>query len=550
MDRAGPRDRREDVRNQRLAWISRLDPSARTVTGWLLLACAVLYFCLFDGVTSFGLVGPDEPRYAAIARDMAASGDWVTPRLNGEPWFEKPILYYWVAATGYRLLGDGELAARLPSGLGGLVTALALAWLAARTYEPATAAIVLLLYPTTIAAIAFGRAATTDMLFAAALALTMAAAYPLMVTEPGTSRWRWQTAFGAALGLAVLAKGPAGIILTGGSVALWVLATRRWTALLAVAHVWTIASFAIVALPWYVLCALRNPEFVPTFLVLHNFQRFVTPVFQHERPFWYLGGVLILGMAPWTSLVGNAAWRGIRVVKTGRWIASPALFFACWAAFPLLFFSISKSKLPGYVLPTVPALALLLSHAMAKAIEEDGDEIRWLFGGIAAALFAIAGVFFVPTPILPFVPGLEPASLRLLGAVAATTGTGVAFLIARRKPRTAFAATTLGMAVLFWQVHAVLMPQLDAAISARSAARSVVNLGGERTASAYKLHRAWHFGLDYYLRRELPEWGPERDPRSVVVTSGAGVRELESRGLEVRILEHVFDEAVIVTIAR
>ena len=197
------------------------------------------------------MVGPDEPRYAAIARDMAASGDWVTPRLNGEPWFEKPILYYWVAATGYRLLGDGELAARLPSGLGGLVTALALAWLAARTYGPATAAIVLLLYPTTIAAIAFGRAATTDMLFAAALALTMAAAYPLMVTEPGTSRWRWQTAFGAALGLAVLAKGPAGIILAGGSVALWVLATRRWTALLAVAHVWTIASFAIVALPWY-----------------------------------------------------------------------------------------------------------------------------------------------------------------------------------------------------------------------------------------------------------------------------------------------------------
>ena len=194
--------------------------------GQLALVLLVAYVCFFHGLSAFGLVGPDEPRYASIARDMAAGGDWVTPRLHGEPWLEKPILYYWVAALGYRIFNNGELAARLPSVLGALTTMLALGWVAWRFYGPTTATLFALVFPSSVAVLAFARAATPDMLFTSTLALSMAAAAPLVLLHQRRAVWAYQVAFGTALGLAVLAKGPAGLVLAGACTVIGALGTR------------------------------------------------------------------------------------------------------------------------------------------------------------------------------------------------------------------------------------------------------------------------------------------------------------------------------------
>ena len=136
----------------------------------------VLVLALFSGLASIGLVGPDEPRYAWIAREMAQSGDWVTPRLYGQPWFEKPALYYWAAAIGFRIFPSAEVAARLPSAIAALCAALSIAWLALKHYSEKTAWVVLLIFATTIGSLVFARAATPDMLFAASLAMAMTCA--------------------------------------------------------------------------------------------------------------------------------------------------------------------------------------------------------------------------------------------------------------------------------------------------------------------------------------------------------------------------------------
>ncbi|HXY00008.1 MAG TPA: phospholipid carrier-dependent glycosyltransferase, partial [Candidatus Limnocylindrales bacterium] len=144
--------------------------------GWILLICATLYICYFHNLGAIGLVGPDEPRYAWIARDMAETGDWVTPRLYGKPWFEKPVLYYWGAALSFKLFGVSEVSARLPSAFSALLATLAMAWLALRLYGAETARWLLLLLPTTVGMIGFSHAAATDMPFAATLTMAMVCA--------------------------------------------------------------------------------------------------------------------------------------------------------------------------------------------------------------------------------------------------------------------------------------------------------------------------------------------------------------------------------------
>ena len=151
------------------------EESSRQIS-WLdlLLPAALMLVCFFAGIGAMGLSGPDEPRYAAIARNMARTGDWITPRLNGQPWFEKPALYYWLAGAAYRVFGEGELAMRLPSVLGAILATLAATWAALRAYGLDAARLTLLMLPVTVGLISFSHSAAADMLFAALLAATAA----------------------------------------------------------------------------------------------------------------------------------------------------------------------------------------------------------------------------------------------------------------------------------------------------------------------------------------------------------------------------------------
>lgn len=511
---------------------------------WALLIALVFYVCFFSHLAALGLVGPDEPRYASVARAMAESGDWVTPRLNGQPWFEKPVLYYWCAAAAFHAFPAGELAARLPSTLAAALAALGIGWIAWRLYGYGAARAVLLISPTCIGVFGFARAATPDMLFSAALTGVMVAGYHALAQERGSIAAR--VAFGAFLGAATLAKGPAAIALTAGSMALWALGTRRWRDVYRLAHPLALAAFCVIALPWYILCAARNPDFAHTFLFEHNFERYLTPIFRHEQPFWFFGPVLLLGLLPWTVLLAGAARDAARLWNERAWAGSPGFLFACWAIFPVVFFSFSKSKLPGYVLPALPPLALLVARSITRSIKEKerfAPLLATLVGGTFVALAGSAGYWLRR---LPKESGLADPHRVLVWIVLAAAGGLATALLGARRPAAGVLVAALLMAGLAEGVNRNVLQQLDAHLSPRAAARAGQSHAPADPILVYRVHRAWRYGLNFYLHRELPEWTPQSPRPGWLYTSAAGLMELERQGIHPAIVERSSPQAILV----
>lgn len=476
---------------------------------------------------------------------MSLTGDWITPRLYGQPWFEKPILYYWLAAVGFLLHLPAEWAARLPSAFAALASAIAIGWLAPKHYGREThlvgniALLAPLLFATTVAAIGFARAATPDMLFAACIALAMASAASVLhlrgslpsdvVQLSSRSDALSLVLFGAFLGLAVLAKGPAAIVLAAGSLALWAVAVNQWRLAFRLAHPYALVSFCLVALPWYVVCALRNPDFPRVFIFEHNFERYLTPIFQHPQPFWFFGPITLLALLPWTALLWPAAQDGLRLWREKSWRDSLGFFVACWAAFPILFFSFSQSKLPGYVLPAIPPLALLCAESVARVASpsvakpntritvEIAISATWIALGISAAIW------------LHRLPAPEHQALRspvLLSIVVAIVGAAaIAFLAFPANSQ--FVAFSLAVVTLLVVVAGLaVLPRLDPFFSARWHAQLLRNDRHPDRIFTYHLPRSWGYGLAFYLGRQLPEWSAKDPNPALVLTTPEGLNEI------------------------
>jgi 4-amino-4-deoxy-L-arabinose transferase-like glycosyltransferase len=523
-------------------------------------ACAaalVAWVGLFSHLGAIGLVGPDEPRYAWIARAMAQSGDWVTPRLYGSPWFEKPILYYWMAAVGFELHLPAEWAARLPSALAALAAALSIAWLASgcegvgrqQAHGPAqfrlTNPVILapLLLSASVAAIGFARAATPDMLFAASITFAMAAASVVLRDSGGLRDSRNPSAsgtprnsapalvgFGAFVGLAVLAKGPAAIILAGGAVGVWMLAVRRWRPAFGLLHPLALGSFSVVALPWYIVCAVRNPEFLHVFIFEHNFERYLTPIFQHPQPFWFFIPIILLAILPWTAFLIPAACDGLRLWRANRWRDSPAFFVACWAFFPILFFSFSESKLPGYILPAVPALALTLARAVSKTMQPRSARGWPIFAFLGLTWVGLAAGSWIWLRYLPFAAAVSCRAAVLAGSVIAAAG-GIAILFCSALRRSAALWTALLVVSLLVELAgSVILPKLDPYYSARAVGTMLRADQRPDRLFVYDLPRAWQYGLAFYLDRQLGEWSPDDLDAALVLTTPRGAEDLKSRG--------------------
>jgi 4-amino-4-deoxy-L-arabinose transferase-like glycosyltransferase len=507
-------------------------PSAGTAAriGWAVLILATLYVCYFSHLAAIGFVGPDEPRYAWIARDMAETGDWVTPRLYGKPWFEKPPLFYWGAALSFKLFGVSEAAARLPSAISALLATLSLAWLALRLYGAETARWLLLLLPTTVGMIGFSHAAATDMPFSGMLTIAMVCAAVILgltrnENSPILPRTPWLALilFGFFLGLAVLAKGPAAIILSGGAVFSWALFTKRWRDAFRLLHPAAIAAFCLTALPWYILCAHRNPDFFRIFIIEHNFKRFLTPEFQHIQPFWFYVPVILLALLPWTVSAARLLAIAKRPPGPDSWLRSPSLYFACWAMLPIVFFTLSKSKLPGYILPAIPALGLLMAQSVSLCIRKILPGERWI--RIAT------GSTFIALGILGIVQ-IERIDL-VWPALAVTAGGFAVLVLGNLRLGLALGVSALTIAIvssLTGNTRAVL-DQRYSARSAPEAARIVWNGYSPDRSSTYKLTRSFQYGLNFYFHRELPEWLPDRTAPGWVFALAKDEGELRNRGL-------------------
>jgi 4-amino-4-deoxy-L-arabinose transferase-like glycosyltransferase len=521
----------------------------RETIGFGLLVAAVIYACFFHGLTNLGLVGPDEPRYAAVAMEMLESGDWVTPRLWSRPWFEKPPLYYWAAASRFQMLGVSEFTARVPSVQTATLLTLALGWLAWRVYGAGTARAVLLMFPTCVGVFGFARAATTDMMFSAFLGLAMICAAVLVECAAGTKPRRyWLLLFGATLGMATLAKGPAAVVLTAGSAGLWALATRRWKAAFRLVRPEAVLVFFAVAAPWYALCALRHADFVETFLISHNIERYLTGVFRHEQPFWFYGPILLIGLVPWTPLLAGTLRDAIVRLRDAAWRESPGLFFACWVLFPLLFFSLSKSKLPGYILPVFPALVLLLARSVTRPAEGKRESSSGLLAAVGVTVAALAFSAGFWTRKLPDGASIPAAGTWIL--LLAVCGGVIAAMGLAGRSRPAQAATAVLVAAAVFGVSQFVLPQLDAHLSPRAAARALEaeQKPGESVA-VLGLHRAWHYGANFYLGRELPVWSPDSVPGEWLVLAGPrGLAELRRQSIPYLVVREISAQAALIRV--
>jgi 4-amino-4-deoxy-L-arabinose transferase-like glycosyltransferase len=522
--------------------------------GWALLILATLYVCYFSHLGAIGFVGPDEPRYAWIARDMAETGDWVTPRLYGKPWFEKPILYYWSAALCFKLFGVSEAAARLPSAISALLASLALAWLALRIYGPETARWLLLLLPTTVGMIGFSHAAATDMPFSAMLTIAMVFAAVILrlipntklsaspntenSASPSSTSFTSSTSFasflfGLFLGLAVLAKGPAALILSGGAVFFWALFTKRWRDAFRLLHPIAIATFCLTALPWYILCARRNSDFFRIFIIEHNFKRYLTPEFQHIQPFWYYGPILLLAFFPWIALLLWSLFTGAQHLLKTKSTNPVTIFLLTWSAFCIFFFSTSHSKLPGYILPAIPPVGLLLSHfcySIGLAHRKAIGVTLLSFAGLAligAALFSRTHIHAIRDFEM-----LKFAFLAVLGLTFVTNGLlGWAFLGKNdplpRNSLMAFSSLPVVVILLF------AGNTLGAMNQAWNSPKSVANQIQLHTIPQEKLfmlaysNRGWRYSLNFYLQSEIGDWNRDSNAEAYLISGGRHCRNWE-----------------------
>lgn len=506
---------------------------------WGLLICATLYVSYFSHLGVLGFMGPDEPRYVWMAREMMESHDWTTPRLYGRPWFEKPPLLYWGAGLAFKWFGVSESAARLPSAISALLATIAVAWLAVRLYGYETARWVMLLLPTTSGMIGFSHAAATDMPFASMFTIAMVCAAVVLglarnENTPILPRTPWIALilFGFFLGAAVLAKGPAAIILCGGAVFFWALLTKRRHDPLRLLHPVAIASFCATALPWYVRCARRNPDFLRVFIVEHNFKRFLTPEFQHVQPFWFYLPVILIALLPWTALFLWSGVHGIaRVVRTHA-AQNSKWFLTCWAGFCLLFFSLSRSKLPGYILPALPALVLIFAHSLT-AMEKIP---RWL---LRAALLLFSVLLFVPLVYIQLLgPQFPYGNATIVTGVCAIVALmGAANLLlasfgrpAREKGLLPLLAAgcvvpiLLATMVAYYVAPSFLKPDPSGKILAQQVQKERIPL--DELAVGW-MNRGQHFGMNFYLHQEIKDWNLENSGKQYVLTDIRGCRNLD-----------------------
>jgi 4-amino-4-deoxy-L-arabinose transferase-like glycosyltransferase len=459
--------------------------------------------------------------------------------------FEKPPLYYWGAAASFKIFGVSETAARLPSAISALLATLALAWLAWRMYGTETARWLLLLLPTTVGMISFSHAAATDMPFSGMLTIAMVCAAVVLRLVPSTegrasparsslsTAWSALVLFGFFLGLAVLAKGPAGIILCGGAVFFWAIFTMRWRDAFRLLHPAAIAAFCVTALPWYILCARRNPDFFRVFIIEHNFKRYLTPEFQHIQPFWFYVPVLLAALFPWTVLFGWAAFAGSFRLWRARRLDHFNWLLLCWAGFTFLFFTISKSKLPGYVLPAVAPIVLLTTHFSVLPFSASGFSWRWPFAanGLTLALVGVVVGHFSYS--FPFVTDVRPpAGPSEFAVIAFFGGLASAALASFRRSRACLMAAALTIMGLMTLDTADLW-QLDEGVSARPAVvEALEHMTSDQAAAAteFKLRRAYKYQVDFYLHRETQEWSPGVKKHSVIFTDFKNSEELMRLG--------------------
>lgn len=484
----------------------------------------ILAFCAFFflwRLAAFGLIGADEPRYAQVAREMLARHDWVTPTLGGIAWLEKPPLYYWQAMLAYKILGVSDWAARLPAVLDATVLVFLAYWFL-RRFRPESALDGALMLITSAGLVGYARGASMDMPLAATFGTAMLAWFGWF--ESGDRRLL--IAFYAALALGMLAKGPVAPFLAAVVVFLFAALQRSFKIVLQSLSLPGIAVFLIVGLPWYVLVQLRNPQFFRVFLLEHNLARFGTNMFHHPEPFWYYIPVTLLGWVPWVVFVVAALVFAIRNARD-RNADSLNIFLMIWILVVVAFFSISKSKLPGYILPAIPPGILLLANCLPeRKLTRIHPALAVLHGMIVAAV-VFASITLGSTLVQHKVLWDHPTIV----AFAFGVGAGIAAVLLILKANwaglhLAAIAPSIVVVALTLRTGASV---LDQNLSARPVAVELSHLSHEQLPVVALAPRELEYGLQFYRNQTIThfEWGHAPAGEHLVVAPAGSVHYLQ-----------------------
>ncbi len=532
------------------------------------------------GGDQLGLVGADEPRYAQIAREMLAQHDHVcdaeradmiphgftrkdfeaardcilagtvTPILYGKPWLEKPALYYWRAMSFFREFGVSDWSARLPS-TSGAAFLVFLIFLHMRRFRPGGHLDAALITVSSLAILGFSRGASTDMQLAAPFCIGMLGWYAWY--ETGKKFWLFDLYFfGAA---ATLAKGPVAPFLALLTIFLFTALRREWALLRRTIWLPGLILYFVMVLPWYIAVQRSNPTFYREFFLENNLERFATNKYMHHQPPWYYLAVLIIGLMPWTALglraladaiqTSIAEWRvrGKRIRYLGHSRAGDAFpeFLVLWAVIPIVFFSFSGSKLPGYILPSIPPLTILTGDYLYRS-RRTGLK-PWL-------LYAHAGL----CALLVFVLTLAPQHMQYETLVPSATwlaiATGAALLTAaavvavvkrfgNAQIRNLTLVPVCALLIFLLGFHG---PELDVNYSARPLAREIAAAApNEKIVAVQDVKRDMVYGLAFYRNQRPIHYDTDGVPSEehILVTRSNGQAILD-RYLAGRIYEPLF----------
>lgn len=388
------------------------------------LAAAAFYFY---GLSHLPLIGPDEPRYAQVAREMYLRGDMVTPTLGGHTWFEKPALLYWMMMGSYRLFGVSDWAARLGPAICGLLTVIFIYWMGRRVERASDdgkmsglerwSGVAL---ASSVGLIIFTSGASFDILVTMTSTLALCCFFVSEIDEK--RRHKFLAGFYAAVGASLLAKGLVGIVVPFGVIGLYYLLRRKWpgkTALMSL--LWGVPLALAVASLWYAPVIARHGWiFIDEFFIQHHFARYVSNKYHHPQPFYFYLPVMLLLALPWVAfLIAGLArarrwsWRAEETVESKF-----RIFALAWLLAPVVFFSFSGSKLPGYVLPALPGAALLIGERLARFMQGEEGNVAMFFTGVILLLLALAGVVYaMQTNEIPITGALVAAVPLALGGI-------------------------------------------------------------------------------------------------------------------------------------
>jgi 4-amino-4-deoxy-L-arabinose transferase-like glycosyltransferase len=476
-------------------------------------------FLFFFGLSYFGLLGADEPRYAQVAQEMLARHDWITPTLGGKPWLEKPALYYWQTILAYKVFGVGDWAARLCSAMDATLMVVAIYLFLRRSHTdtqptgfqlagfPLDGA---LMTASASGVIGFARAASMDMPLAATFTIAILAWYTWY--ESGSKRCL--ALFYIFMALAMLAKGPVAPFLAAVIVVIFAVAKGDYRLITRTLWIPGFVLFCAVALPWYIAVQLRNPEFFRVFILEHNLARFGKDVYHHTEPIWYYLPVALLGLVPWTIFVAvaigesvRACWKGrSEVFRSGDPLSA---FLVIWLIVPIAFFSFSASKLPGYILLALPAGTLLLSEYVRRHVLERISEnarpklLLIVLHSMVAALPVVAALMMQYIVLQHRLPLGRAAAISF--ALAAVLAAGIAVTLRRQFGLRVLRFVTLVPVVL--AVAAVLRlgaPALDATLSARPLSQEINRVDNRSLPLAIlRLPRETEYGLQFYRNQNI-----------------------------------------------